>query len=130
MRQFLLMTTLAIPALSASAAVAGNMLPEGVTIHDSAKGEVLANAAGMTLYTFDKDTRGVSNCTGGCAEKWPPLIVPATEKVGDGFSLVTRKDGARQIAHDGMPLYTWFKDAKPGDITGNGVKGVWHIAKP
>jgi predicted lipoprotein with Yx(FWY)xxD motif len=28
-----------------------------------------------------------------------------------------------------MPLYLWQGDKKPGDITGDGVGGVWHLAK-
>ncbi|HUM18196.1 MAG TPA: hypothetical protein VL086_21070, partial [Candidatus Nitrosotalea sp.] len=38
----------------------------------SSAGEVLTDAQGMTLYTYDKDTAGKSNCTGECAEYWPP----------------------------------------------------------
>ena len=30
----------------------------------------------------------------------------------------------------GKPLYTFNKDAKPGDATGDGVNSVWHIATP
>jgi predicted lipoprotein with Yx(FWY)xxD motif len=41
-----------------------------------------------------------------------------------------RDDGAKQWAYKGKPLYTWAKDTKPGDITGDGVNNVWHIAKP
>jgi predicted lipoprotein with Yx(FWY)xxD motif len=28
-----------------------------------------------------------------------------------------------------MPLYLWVKDTKPGDMTGDGVNGVWNTAK-
>jgi predicted lipoprotein with Yx(FWY)xxD motif len=28
------------------------------------------------------------------------------------------------------PLYNWKNDQKPGDITGDGVGGVWHIVQP
>ncbi|WP_417280309.1 hypothetical protein [Celeribacter sp.] len=34
----------------------------------------------MTLYTFDKDEKGVSNCNDACAGLWPPVIGEA----GDG----------------------------------------------
>ena len=30
----------------------------------------------------------------------------------------------------GKPLYTWTKDKKPGDATGDGVNKVWHLASP
>ena len=36
---------------------------------DSAKGKVLTDAKGMTLYTFDKDAGGKSACNGPCAEQ-------------------------------------------------------------
>jgi predicted lipoprotein with Yx(FWY)xxD motif len=29
-----------------------------------------------------------------------------------------------------MPLYYWVKDTKEGDTTGDGVNGVWDVAKP
>ena len=35
-------------------------------------GEVLTTSDGLTLYTFDKDKKGVSNCKGDCAKMWPP----------------------------------------------------------
>ena len=41
-----------------------------------------------------------------------------------------RDDGVRQWAYKGKPLYTWSKDTKPGDASGDGVGGSWHIAAP
>ena len=38
------------------------------------KGEVMTDSKGMTLYTFDKDSKGHSNCTGKCAVNWPPMM--------------------------------------------------------
>ncbi len=131
MRLSLPLSTLAGLALAACAATAGNMdLADGVTIQDTAIGKVLANDAGMTLYVFDKDAPGVSNCYGPCAEKWPPQPAAEGQKLGKGFSIVARKDGTQQLAWHEKPLYTWFKDHKPGDTTGDGVKGVWHVARP
>ncbi|MCM5558532.1 hypothetical protein [Pleomorphomonas sp. JP5] len=96
---------------------------------DTAKGEVLTDAKGMSLYTFDKDAAGVSNCYGDCAVKWPPVTAAAGAMADDEFSLVTRKDGSQQWAFKGMPLYLWQGDKKPGDVSGDGVGGVWHLAK-
>jgi predicted lipoprotein with Yx(FWY)xxD motif len=92
---------------------------------------VLTNSNGMTLYTFDKDTAGKSACNGPCATNWPPLLASGDAK-GDGdYSVVTRDDGKKQWAYKGKPLYTWSKDQKPGDKTGDGVNNnTWHIAKP
>jgi predicted lipoprotein with Yx(FWY)xxD motif len=45
--------------------------------------------------------------------------------------MIKRDDGAMQWAYKGKPLYTWTKDSKAGDITGDGFNnGVWHIAQP
>ncbi len=84
----------------------------------------------MTLYTFDKDTKDVSNCAGDCAVKWPPLTAEPGASLPKGYGLIERADGTMQVTYKGQPLYLWFKDKKPGDQTGDGVKGVWHIARP
>ncbi|HGG05709.1 MAG TPA: hypothetical protein ENK28_09650 [Aliiroseovarius sp.] len=34
------------------------------------------------------------------------------------------------MAYRGQPLYLYAGDSKPGDINGDGVAGVWHLAKP
>ncbi len=89
----------------------------------------LVNSAGMTLYTFDNDKDGVSACYDACATNWPPLIADAGAKAEGEYKLVARKDGAMQWAYDGKPLYLWIKDTKPGDMTGDNFKNVWHIVK-
>ncbi len=99
-------------------------------VADTSKGKALVDAKGMTLYTFDKDGKDISNCNGGCATAWPPLLAPADAKAMGKWSVVKRPEGSMQWAYDGRPLYAWSKDAKPGDATGDGFKGVWHIAKP
>ena len=35
-----------------------------------------------------------------------------------------------QVTYNGMPLYLYAKDTKPGDVTGDKVGNVWAIAKP
>jgi predicted lipoprotein with Yx(FWY)xxD motif len=91
----------------------------------------LTNAAGMTLYTFDKDAAGSgkSACNGPCATNWPPLMAAADAKTSGDYSIATRDDGAKQWAFKGKPLYLWAKDQKPGDKTGDGFNGIWHTAK-
>ena len=92
--------------------------------------KILTDEKGMTLYTFTKDTAGMSNCYDACAKNWPPLMAEGNAMAKGDYSVVTRKDGAKQWAYKGMPLYLWVKDAKKGDMTGEGVNGVWHVAKP
>lgn len=90
--------------------------------------EVLTDASGMTLYTFDKDTPGVSNCYDDCAVKWPPLFADEGAMDDGDFTIVTRTDGTKMWAYEGWPLYLWINDKAPGDTTGDMVGGVWHTA--
>ncbi len=84
----------------------------------------------MTLYTFDRDAAGSgkSACNGPCAANWPPLMAAADARSAGDWTVVARDDGAKQWAYKGKPLYLWAKDQKPGDQTGDGFNGVWHVA--
>jgi predicted lipoprotein with Yx(FWY)xxD motif len=85
----------------------------------------------MTLYVFDKDAGGKSACNGPCATNWPPMMAASDAKASGEWTVVTRDDGAKQWAYKGKPLYTWAKDTKPGDVTGDGFNNnTWHIAQP
>ncbi len=103
---------------------------EPAKVADTAKGKVLADARGMTLYTFDRDGAGTSACTGQCAQNWPPLLAPADAKPMGSWTIITRPDGGKQWAYKGKPLYGWARDGKPGDVTGDGVNNVWRVATP
>ncbi|MER8403154.1 hypothetical protein [Mesorhizobium sp. M0185] len=91
--------------------------------------KIYTDASGMTLYTYDKDETGKSNCYDKCAANWPPLKADANAKAEGEWTIVDRTDGTRMWAYEGKPLYTFIKDKKAGDVTGEGVGGVWHIAK-
>jgi predicted lipoprotein with Yx(FWY)xxD motif len=99
---------------------------------DSVKGNYIADFAGMTLYIFDKDTQGVSNCNDQCAQLWPPYSSGATTEsvLPVNISVITRTDGSYQFAWKGMPLYYYSGDKNPGDLMGDGFNGLWHIVKP
>jgi predicted lipoprotein with Yx(FWY)xxD motif len=97
---------------------------------DSSKGKVLADEKGMTLYTFKNDKKDVSNCYDDCAKAWPPFMADGKAKASGAYSIVDRKDGMKQWAKNGMPLYFFVKDTKAGDVAGDGVKGVWDAARP
>lgn len=122
------LTIAAAAAIVASTALAQNA---PTMIGDSAKGKVLTNQSGMTLYVFDKDSEGKSVCNGPCATNWPPLMASADARASGPYTVITRDDGNRQWAYKGKPLYTWVKDTKPGDITGDGfLNNAWHVATP
>ncbi len=124
-----LLITVIVAATTAATVALAQMAP--TKTGDSAKGKVLTNDSGMTLYVFDKDSGGNSACNGPCAGNWPPLMAAAGAMPISGYTIITRADGTKQWAYKGRPLYTWKKDTKPGDITGDGfLNGAWHIAQP
>ncbi|RVD38308.1 hypothetical protein EN742_18090 [Mesorhizobium sp. M4A.F.Ca.ET.020.02.1.1] len=91
--------------------------------------KIYTDVMGMTLYTYDKDEKGKSNCYDKCAANWPPLKAEAGAKADDEWTIVDRNDGTKMWAYDGKPVYTFVKDKKAGDVSGDGVAGVWHIVK-
>jgi predicted lipoprotein with Yx(FWY)xxD motif len=121
-------TFLAGALLAATGAMAQTAMPAKVA--DIGTSKALVDMKGMTLYTFDKDATGKSNCNGNCAVNWPPLMAAADSKASGEWTVVKRDDGAMQWAYKGKPLYTWIKDTKAGDTTGDGVNGSWHTATP
>ncbi|MCY1401297.1 Secreted repeat [compost metagenome] len=115
-----LLTTAALLAPGLAAAADPAMEKDGM----------LVDHKGMTLYTFDKDAAGESNCYDKCAQNWPPLMATGADKAMGDWTLIKRKDGSMQWAYYGKPLYTYIDDKKAGDKAGEGKGGVWHIAKP
>ncbi|WP_108460868.1 COG4315 family predicted lipoprotein [Devosia naphthalenivorans] len=117
-------------AMLAAPSLAEEYLGGAVKTVDIGGQQVLTDADGMTLYIFDKDTAGdgKSVCNGDCAVKWPPLMAAEDAQDEGDFTVVTRDDGSKMWAHEGMPLYYWYEDTEPGDTSGDGVGGVWHLA--
>ncbi|MFF4581158.1 SCO0930 family lipoprotein [Streptomyces sp. NPDC001389] len=99
-------------------------------------GPVLTDAAGFTLYRFDKDTAKppASHCDGDCAKAWP--VVPAGDASAAAgmdpalLGEVVRKDGSKQLTVAGWPAYRYAKDTKAGDLNGQGVGGTWFALAP
>lgn len=115
-------------AYAQSGYYANETAPEEITL--AAGHGPLTAENGMTLYVFDKDSAGVTNCYDNCAVNWPPYLAAAGAAApSDGFSTVQRRDGTQQWNKDGAPLYFWVGDTAPGDTNGDGVGGVWHIAQ-
>jgi predicted lipoprotein with Yx(FWY)xxD motif len=97
-----------------------------VSLAANAAGKNLTDSNGMTVYTYDKDTvANVSTCYGSCQKAWPPVVDTGAALTAP-YSTVLRKDGSRQLAYEGKPLYLFFNDKSPGDANGDGIGGVWH----
>jgi len=112
--------------------------PTVMTKKDAKLGTILADAKGMTLYMFAKDTKeNESVCVDKCAATWPPLTVKSADDVllgGEGVTgkLATfkRADGTLQVSYNGIPLYHFAKDKDSGDAYGQGVGKVWYVVAP
>jgi len=108
--------------------------PNVSVINDN--GSLIIAESGLSLYTFDNDAIGASNCDGTpedistCAGKWPPLLVGDGAVSDDEMTIIIRSNGNKQWAYKGMPLYHWYQDVAQGDINGDGVNNVWHLARP
>jgi len=114
-------------ALISGPALADDMAGGAVMATETGLGTILTDTNDMTLYIFDKDEPGVSNCYEQCAINWPPYFAEDGAMAEGEFGLVERNDGKMMWAYDGMPLYYWKDDVSPGDTTGDGVGGVWHV---
>jgi len=99
-------------------------------------GRFLVGPNGLTLYRFNPDEPGISNCYDQCATNWPPLLVEEGEIPRGNAGVVgqlrttERNDGTIQVTYQEMPLYYWVNDKAPGDTTGHEVNDVWFVVPP
>lgn len=100
---------------------------------NAAFGSILTDGNGNSLYFFAKDTKDNSTCINGCVDSWPAYynenISVGTGLDSNDFATITRTDGSMQTTYKGWPLYYFANDAVAGDTNGDGVGGVWFIAK-
>ena len=120
------------PATSAPA----SMSAAGLKVAESKAGQIVVADNGLSVYYFTKDTKdsGTSACTGDCLVAWPPVTTtsdtPAVEGVTGTVGTIPTADGQKQVTINGMPIYYYEKDKAAGDITGQGVGGVWYLVAP
>jgi len=66
---------------------------------------------------------------------WPALVTQGSPTLGPGVDdkLVGNTkmaDGSMIVTYNHMPLYTYAKDTKPGDVVGQGNQNVWYVVSP
>jgi predicted lipoprotein with Yx(FWY)xxD motif len=100
-------------------------------------GAVVTDAAGKTLYRFDKDTSTppTSNCDAQCAASWPPALAgeaaPMLQGIQDSqVGTLARPDGSKQLTLNGWALYEFSGDKAPGQLNGQGANGTWFAIAP
>ena len=125
----------ASPMSTGSAGATSGMGTSGtvtLTIKKTGIGDVLADAQGDTLYWYAKDMKGgPSTCTGSCLAAWPAITGKPAAAMGVTFAgrlgSVTDANGTVQATYNGYPLYRYAEDMAPGQTSGNGAGGVWHV---
>lgn len=101
-------------------------LASGIQAQPVVRDGTLADAAGRTVCTFDKDELNKSSCAGGCLAAWPAFVAKAGGAPQGDFGLI-EANGAMRWTVKGKPLYHFAGDAKPGERNGDGSGGVWHV---
>lgn len=128
-------STTASTQASAAPAAAGTAVG---TIHTEHGTVLMAGPKHLTVYLFEADHGTTSNCSGACAQAWPPVTTtgePSAEGAAKSADLgtTTRSDGTKQVTYHGHPLYYYVSDQSSGETTGQGVKSfgaAWYVMSP
>ena len=148
MRKTLLKTIWFVPALMLTAAgcAAGTHQPaasgattaprqHGLAVASTSLGKVLVDN-GRTLYMLSADSTNHSTCDSSCLPFWPAVSgkKPAHAPGVTGMIGTTSvQSGGTTLTVSGRPLYTFVKDRRPGDVTGEGLNefgGTWYAVSP
>src|SRR5579875_2513015 len=121
-----------VAAVASGSAIAASKGGTTVTLHKTSLGKVLATSKGMTLYLYTPDPKGKSVCNGECASAWPPLMTTGKPRAGAGVNAkllgtTKRSNGKLQVTYAGHPLYRYVGDSKSGQVTGEGISGIWYV---
>ena len=97
-------------------------LPGWVTLQQSDAGELLADAKGRTMYTFNPAGRGIATTvqvdTHAPQVDWEPVWAESGAQRFGSWVPVPRDDGRPQWSYRGLALFTNTNDVTPGDILG------------
>jgi predicted lipoprotein with Yx(FWY)xxD motif len=122
---------------AAGASGAGSARAVSIETHSGPMGAYLTDGSGRSLYLFAADTAGKSNCSGGCASTWPPVLASSASAMSGAqasmLGTITRSDGTKQVSYDGHALYYFAQDTKAGQTTGQGFDNFgakWWLVAP
>ena len=119
------------PTVSSS----GSLIQTAMATVSGKSETILTNTTGMTLYYRTTDVPPLTVCSGGCASAWPPLLVsgsntPTSATALSGKLSAQADANGTQVEYNGHPLYTFSGDTAPGQTTGEGFGGIWHVVTP
>jgi predicted lipoprotein with Yx(FWY)xxD motif len=109
-----------------------------VDVANTGLGNILVDSQVRTLYLFLKDSGTTSECSGECANDWPPVTTKGTPTTGNGadasmVGTTMRSDGTTQVTYNGHPVYRFEGDKKAGDTNGEGLVAfgaAWYALSP
>ncbi|RDI28235.1 putative lipoprotein with Yx(FWY)xxD motif [Rhodococcus sp. AG1013] len=111
---------------------AGPVLSTG----ESSIGQIVVNTDDMTVYAYDRDEPGTnaSACDAVCLQMWPPVTsdTPKPEVLGVAgvIGTIPGAQGGNQVTVNGMPLYLFAGDPRPGSVAGQGMDNLWWALNP
>ena len=118
-----------------TASSSGSLIKTATATVKGTSQTILTNSQGMTLYYRTTDVPPSTVCSGGCAGAWPPLVMsgsgaPTSATSLSGKLTVVADANGNQVEYNGHPLSTYSGDTGPGQTTGEGVGGIWHVCTP
>ncbi|GLR90992.1 hypothetical protein [Bradyrhizobium iriomotense] len=102
-------------------------VPPAFLVRTVATGRIILTRDGSSVYTFDRDGPGKSNCADACLAEWTPISAGSLTLPQGEWGVIERSPGVRQWTFRGEPLYTHNLDRRPGGLEGSDVPG-WHNA--
>lgn len=127
--------------IARAAGAGAEMHVMGIQVERGEHGPHLTDQDGRALYLLESESNGESQCYDQCAEEWPPALIeqgqmPETEgrRIDEELlGTLERRDGSTQITYGDYPLYYYYRDEAPGDVTGHDVHdewGGWYLVTP
>ncbi|WP_432838421.1 hypothetical protein [Dactylosporangium sp. CA-092794] len=124
-----------IAAVAAEPAAADST--EALTAKQTGDGAIIVDDEGATLYVSAQDGTDppASKCADACAALWRPVIAKTGGKVKlNGIDeqrvwWLSRKDGTKQVALDGAPLYRNAADKSTDTVIASAAQQGWSPAR-
>ena len=124
---------LSIGTLAAAVALFAGLNSALAANHTASRGVTVASVTSGLGRILVK-----SACSGQCAGYWPPLITSGKPRAGAAvkaslLGTTKRSDGRLQATYNHHPLYTFVKDTKKGQTTGEGLNifgAEWYALSP
>lgn len=102
-------------------------VPPGLAVVTTARGRLVVNDRGFSVYASERDGADQSSCDAECALTWEPVPAPALAESQGEWTIVERAPGVRQWAFRGRPLYTYLRDINLYSQQGSDVPGWSNV---